>query len=230
MILSRGRSRTITSHKLFPYATLVIPDDEEEVYKHIKLHTVLIPAELKGLSRVRNWVLDNFDEEIVIMVDDDIKSLVFLQYEKNKKIKDSAYIAQVLINAAIMADDMEVGVFGFNQKWDVRKYDGSLPFKLKTWVGGVIGVVGRKLRFDEKNMFKVDIDFCLQNLLKNRILFVDNRYSFEQERDKNLGGNSIFRTEEKVKKEMSYLKKKWKGHISIGKFSNQHKIRLKVKR
>ena len=32
VIMSRGRSRTMTTHKLFPAATLVVPKSEEEAY------------------------------------------------------------------------------------------------------------------------------------------------------------------------------------------------------
>lgn len=73
---------------------------------------------------------------------------------------------------------------------------------------GVIGVVGREIRFlDHK--FKVDIDFCLRTLQKDRILWKDNRFSFVQKRDTNKGGNSMYRTSEEVDKELNYLEHKW---------------------
>lgn len=53
----------------------------------------------------------------------------------------------------------------------------------------------------------------LQELLDNRLVWNEARFCFVQERDKNLGGNSLFRSEERIAAEKRYLKSKWKAHI-----------------
>ena len=35
VIMSRGRPRSITSHRLFPSATLVVPETEVPIYAHV---------------------------------------------------------------------------------------------------------------------------------------------------------------------------------------------------
>jgi len=107
-----------------------------------------------------------------------------------------------------MAQQLNTSCFGFDQAWDVRKYDPFKPFSLCGWVGGVIGVIGRKKRFSN-SFFKVDIDFCLQTLLNDRILLIDNRYAFVQKRIKGKGGNALFRTQEKFDQEIDRLRKRW---------------------
>jgi hypothetical protein len=69
VILSRSRSRSITSHKLFPTATLLVPASEAEHYAHTGLEIVTIPDEIAGISAVRNWVLRYFKEDAIVMLD-----------------------------------------------------------------------------------------------------------------------------------------------------------------
>lgn len=231
VILSRGRYSTISTNKLLPdFIEIVVPDDEVELYKKtVKNPIISIPNELEGLGKVRNWCLNTFKEEIVIMIDDDISACYNLERYKARKILDKMELLEVLINTAIMAKDAGVGCFGYTQT-DIRKYNGTKPFSLCTWVGGVIGVIGKNIKFrDDK--FKVDIDFCLQNLMLKRIIWCDNRYCLLQKRDCNAGGNSSFRTLEGYKQSTESLKKKWGKYINVKeKVGSQIKITLNVKR
>lgn len=231
LILSRGRSGKVTTVHLVPdYIEVLVPESEKEQYESTLTNKVLtIPDSFKGLGQVRNWVLDNFKEETIIMMDDDLTTLYCMTEEKARNIKDKEEVIQILINSAVMAKDMGVHCFGYSQT-DIRKFNGTEPFRLSTWVGGVIGVIGRKYRF-RNDYFKVDIDFCLKNLLVDRIIFMDNRYYFIQNRDNNTGGNSAFRTMEAYQKSCETLKRKWGKYIKIkmGKGS-QISISLNVKR
>lgn len=231
VILSRGRSSTISTHKLLPeWVEVVVPQSQKEAYKaQIPNDIITTPENIIGLGRLRNWCLDAFSENIIIMVDDDITHVYSLTHKKAHNLNRTE-VAEIMINAAIMAQDAGCHVFGFNQT-DIRKYNGCEPFKLCTWVGGVIGVIGREYRFKD-DKFKVDIDFCLQNLLHTRIVWCDNRYYFLQKRDNNLGGNSEFRTAEEFRKSVDSLRAKWGNSIKISdnKNSSQIEIRLNVGR
>lgn len=231
LILSRGRSNKVTTTRLVPdYIDVLVPESEKELYESNLPNKVLtIPDSFRGLGQVRNWVLDNFKEETLIMLDDDLTTLYCMTEEKARNIKDKDEVIQILINDAVMAKDMGVHCFGYSQT-DIRKFNGTEPFRLSTWVGGVMGVIGRKYRFRD-DYFKVDIDFCLKNLLVDRIIFVDNRYYFIQNRDNNTGGNSIYRTQEAYQKSCETLKKKWGKYINIkAKTGSQISISLNVKR
>ncbi len=233
IILSRSRSDSIITHKFLNDAVLLVPESEKMDYVEVigdscKIRT--IPDSYKGLSAVRNWCLDNFKEDCLIMFDDDIKGLFCICREAGFWVHGSNDIDQVLENAAFCAKGAKCGVFGFNQAWDVRKYQENQPFKLVGWVGGVIGVIGRKNRFDEHNKLRVDIDFCLTNLLKNRIIWIDNRFSFVQKRFSNKGGNSVYRTMDSDKRELDYLKTKWGSYLKFPKSKTQQLVRVNIKR
>ena len=52
--------------------------------------------------------------------------------------------------------------------------------------------------WDELLKCKCDIDATLEELMVNRLVSNEARFCFVQERDKNLGGNSIFRFAERI--------------------------------
>ena len=79
-------------------------------------------------------------------------------------------------------------------------------------------------------MFKVDIDFCLETLLNKRVLFKDERFVFVQRRDRNFGGNAMFRNTELVAKEKAKLKKKWGKYINFSSTKMGESCSLAVKR
>lgn len=149
----------MTTTNLLPdWVEMLVPDDEVDKYKALYSNPILsIPKEIEGLGPVRNWVLDNFKEETVIMIDDDIRIVYCLTGKLNRRIEDKGELTQIIINTAVMAKDLGVHVFGYSQT-DIRKFNGTMPFALHGWVGCVIGVIGRKYRF-RNDKFKVDIDY-----------------------------------------------------------------------
>ena len=100
--------------------------------------------------------------------------------------------------------------------------------------GGAVGVVrdakGGVPKWDELLKCKCDIDATLQELLDNRLVWNEARFCFVQERDKNLGGNSLFRSEERIAAEKRYLKSKWKAHIRIETYKSQDRTAMDAPR
>jgi hypothetical protein len=173
-------------------------------------------------------VLDNIKEETVIMVDDDIQKFYRLSGELSETINDPEEIIQILINTAVMAKEAGAKVFGFAQR-DIRAYSGNAPFLLNCWIGTIIGIIGRRYKFrDDK--YKVDIDYCLQNLLCERIVFVDGRYLPSNIKQTNSGGNSLFRNQEEYEASLTSLKEKWGDAIRINEYKQDKRIQITIKR
>ena len=230
LILSRSRSETIHTHLLLPdFIEVLVPKSQKEQYaKSIHNPILTCPDDVKGLGMLRNWVLDNFMEETVIMVDDDIRVCICKTGFRTRNITDPLEFLQVMTNIAVMAKDAGCHCFGMSQT-DIRKYNATDPFKLNTWVGCVIGVIGRKYRFRD-DPFKVDIDFTLQNLLVDRIVWVDDRYYCYQARDNNRGGNAQFRSKEGFEKSVDTLLAKWGRYLKKKYHQGQIGLSLQVKR
>ena len=188
-----------------------------------------IPPERVGVSAVRNWIVRHFAEEVVVMYDDDVtacKTLVGLQ---NRSLSPEETEAMVE-NTAYCCAGAGARLFGWNQRPDPRMLVRNDPFSVVHWAGGVVGVVGKDIRWDEMLRFKCDIDCCMTELLKTRIVWHESRFCFLQARDKNLGGNSIFRSPERIEAEKRYLASKWKGNIKIDSYQSQDRVKIQVER
>lgn len=232
LIISRSRYDSILGNTcaLLPeFIEVLVPVSEKEKYEAAIPNPILtVPDEVEGLGQLRNWILDNFEEETVIMIDDDINKCYCLTGYRTRSIKDPEEVLQIIINAAVMCKDAGLHCFGFSQT-DIRKYNGTEPFKLNGWVGCVIGVIGRRYRF-RNDKFKVDFDFCLQNILVDRCVWIDGRYTFAQKRDTNLGGNAKFRTEDEYNASLESLLEKWGDALSFRKHKGQVRLAVKVQR
>jgi hypothetical protein len=163
------------------------------------------------------------------MYDDDVTALRTLAGLRNRHLSPEEARA-VVENTAYCAAGAGARLFGWNQRPDPRVLARNNPISVVHWVGGVVGVIGKEVRWDELLRFKCDIDCCLNELMNNRIIWHDSRFSFIQARDKNLGGNSLFRSPERIEAEKRYLQKKWRAHISIDTYQSQDRVRMHVER
>ena len=229
VIMSRGRPRAITSHRLFPAATLVVPETELAIYAHVPLEKVAIPDAIHGISAVRNWIIKRFPEEVIVMLDDDISSCACMVSLKVRKLS-AEETAAMIENTAYCAMGAGARLFGWHQRSDPRSMQRNAPFGIHHWVGGAVGVIGKDVKWDELLRCKCDIDATLQELLTNRIVWNEARFSFVQERDKNLGGNSLFRSGERIAAEKRYLKNKWKSHIRFESYKSQDRVTMDAPR
>ncbi|MEQ1862240.1 MAG: hypothetical protein ABMA13_20170 [Chthoniobacteraceae bacterium] len=236
VIMSRGRARTMTSHRLFPTATIVVPEREFIDYVMLAVDNVpisprleTIPDSVTGISAVRNWIVAHFPEDAIVMIDDDIKACVALVSLRCRKLLP-AEISAMISNTAHCAAGAGARIFGWHQRSDPKLLNRCDPFGLHHWVGGVLGVIGKETRWDELLRCKCDIDACLTEFMERRIVWQDARFCFVQERDKNLGGNSLFRSSERIAVERRYLKSKWKAHIRFEEYKSQERVAIDVVR
>jgi hypothetical protein len=219
----------MTTHRLFPAATLVVPESEIPAYAHAGLERVGIPDAISGVSAVRNWIIARFPEECLVMMDDDISAAMCMVSLKVRKLSVEE-TAQMVENTARCAFGAGARLFGWHQRSDPRLLQRNDPFGVHHWVGGAVGVIGKDVRWDEMLKCKCDIDATLTELMRNRLVWNEARFCFAQERDKNLGGNSLFRSEERIAAEKRYLKSKWKAHMRFETYKSQDRVAIDVKR
>lgn len=107
------------------------------------------------------------------------------------------------------------GCSHFQQAARPLTYANFRPFSLNTWVGGIVGIIGRELRYDTSLLLRADIDFCLQSLVRDRFVLVDGRYSFIHTHFGGSGGNAAQRLSERHEQEIRYLKRKWGPYLDV---------------
>jgi hypothetical protein len=207
----------------------VVPESQRADYTHIPLETVTVPDELTGISILRNWIIRRFAEDVVVMVDDDLSACMCMVALKVRKLSIPE-IEAMIRNTAHCAYGAGARVFGWHQRSDPRLLQRNDPFGVNHWVGGAVGVIGKSPRWDELLKCKCDIDATLGELLENRLVWNEARFCFTQERDKNLGGNSLFRSAERIAAEKRYLKRKWKAHIRFETYKSQDRVAIDAPR
>lgn len=188
------------------------------------------PDDVSGIAPIRQWVLDHFDDECIVFVDDDVYQLISLVGYSYSKIASPANARRVVENTANIARELGTAFFGFNQAFDVRKFVPQKPFLLHSWAGGVIGIIGREFRYDTGLRLRADIDYCLQVLLKRRVTFIENRIAFVHKRFGLTGGNALNRSAERNRQELEYLQRKWGKYLEVTQSKGTTLLKLHVQR
>jgi hypothetical protein len=232
VIPSKGRAQTLAEKalRLFPDALVCVGDDEVPAYQKVTRNLLVHPANVVGIGPLRQWVLDHVKDPCVVMVDDDVTH-VYSQVGFHKwRIEDADTARAIVERLAILAADAGARVFGFQQAARPLTYANFRPFSLNTWVGGVVGIIGRELRFDTSLLLRADIDFCLQSLMRDRFVLVDGRYSFIHTRFAGKGGNAGNRSAERHAQEIAYLKRKWGPYLEEVQAKGTTRLVVKVRR
>jgi len=181
VIPSRNRTENMEyMSKRFPTATVTVDEKEEKEYlEAIGPEQTLVthPTLPKGVASIRQWILDNFTEKTIVMVDDDFKHIKTLVGEKPRLYTKPQDIQKIIENSMNISLDLDISVFCYTRN------PRPFHFIYSDWIGltnglamALFGVNGRKIRFDTRLTSREDTDFTLQALLKDRIIYCDRRY------------------------------------------------------
>jgi hypothetical protein len=208
----------------------VVRESEVEQYRQalpLEIEIVMAPDEqINSLGKVRQWIIDNTEEDIVIQLDDDIEKLVYELKINYEPITDKEIVISELLRIAQIIDDLGLGMGSMTMTIDVRKHCSEFIFK------GCIGIICwfnkecLKSKY-ETEIINVDIDNMLQELLHNRIIIIPDYMGVLATYDKNAGGNNTNKTKARLAEAHNYLKNKWGKHIDFNYKTNQVKIDVK---
>jgi len=230
VIPSHGRADTIAKHTLllFPDAEVCVPESQADAYQAVTPRLIVHPDTVIGLPAKRQWLLDTLPDRILVMVDDDIVRITSFVGFRTRRITDPETARAIVESAAQCAIDGGRSVFGFSQSASPRNYNPFQPFRLRMYVGGLIGFIGRKYRYDTSLRLKGDVDFCLRVLCGDKWLWLDNRYCFVGLRETNRGGTAEHRSAARVKDEIAYLQRRWGQHVHFHKSATNYKLSIRV--
>lgn len=236
VIPSRKRVGVITACalRLVPDAYVCVHESERDDYAAVVARDRLVCHQVVGLPAIRNFILDTFGDDLVIMIDDDISHIEFHLGEYRRTFSRPDEVMAIIDNTAEMASGFGAKLFGWAQNGHVMARSANKPFTLSRSVGGVVGVFPNPLRYDPKVFMRDDTDYALQHLLKYRVVFRDDRFVFLS---KNCfrsggGGNAMAQSHDNYVADKEYLKQKWGKYIVFAKSgtSNSDGSRVIVKR
>ena len=217
VILSRSRSNSVTTHNVIHGCTLTVCETQFQEYEeNYDLPIIVHPDDVDTLGKLRNWLRDYYPDDCIVMLDDDIESVRTLGIISNIRLTPEQ-VDSLIYSTANTAYELGVKAFGWNQNGNVIAYNPADPFTLSKWIGTAIGVFPDCQRWDEEIKTKCDLDFSLKELMVNRIIFRDNRFFFNSDRDSKIGGNQEYKSSEQVQRDKDYLKDKWGKYVRFTK-------------
>jgi hypothetical protein len=200
---SKGRAGLSTTDKIFKdYCTFFIPDSEYHQYKGLVKNIICIPKEIKGITKTRNWILNNSIDKRVVMLDDDIKKLGYVKrFERNVKhinLKDCLFWVDEFVKYFELTEQMNYKIWGVTTDDSTKSAYSYKPIMFKTYaLGSIMGIINDKeYLFNEDYQVKEDYELCLRHIKeKGGILGIKYLY-WSNKHYKDDGGCKDYRTVE----------------------------------
>ena len=160
------------------------------------------------MSKVRQWILDNSPEDIIIQVDDDIKQILY-RTDIVMEIKDPDVIDMEFLRIAQLLSDLKLGYATITVT--PRPYLYQEEFKFNSMGGGIYwyNIECYKAKNDDKADCKEDVDKILQELMYNRIILMPKYLAMYVKTDTNEGGDNINKNSKVIRECNEYMKLKW---------------------
>ena len=226
---SYKRSDRIMTWNVLNDCTYVVRESEEAAYRKAGITKILTAPdeEINSLAKVRQWIIDNTPEDIVIQCDDDISRMIYKGKNNKVEIADKDVIDMEFERVAQILSDLRLGFASCTMTGDVRKFNAEFLFKGIT--GGICWFNKEclKSRFDNMTYIKEDTDFVLQELLQNRIIIIPDYFGMQNEYDKNAGGNNENKNSRALNQTVEYMKNKWGKYYDHNFKTNQSRINVK---
>jgi len=207
-IPSYKRSDRILTHKLADYATYVVRESEREKYEKAGVKVWSVADDLiVGIPKVQNYIIDNAKEDLIVIMDDDIKNFIY-RIESNEILTDADVIYDEIMRMAQIVYDLDIGYMSVPNDVNPKFYSSEFKF---CGITGQMRIINRKKcksRFNEID-FLNDIDFELQELLHNRIILIPSYFGVNADIDTNSGGSNDRKTLEKFYIANEMMKNKW---------------------
>ena len=217
-IPSYKRAGSITSHKIFPSAKIVVPESQLKDYQsYYGSKVVSVPDNRDGnIAIKRNAILDMARDagiDWVLMVDDDYEYIGKITNQKPRWLNNEE-IEALIDDGCRMADELQTGMWGLNVQIDPKFYREYSPFSLTTPILGPFHAVKvTELRYDENIPLKEDYDFWLQSIRKYRKTLRFQSYHYMVDHINKTGGVVSYRTKQREEEQNKLLQKKWGNRV-----------------
>lgn len=223
---SYKRYEKILTHKILPFCTYVVRKSEEDKYKEVGVNVLAVDDELiNSIPKVENYIIENTPEEVIVMLDDDIKNFVY-RLEENENIEDEDVIYDEIMRQAQLVVDLNIGYMSTPNDMNPKFYNCEFKFAGVTGQMRIINKNRCKSRFNEID-FLNDIDFELQELLQNRIILIPNYFIADAYVDTNAGGSNENKSLNKYYLANETMKNKWGKYYKVSENGKPGRIVIK---
>ena len=213
VIPSYGRADKVITGRAIESAYICCPESQAEDYKkHNKNELIVLPDECDGnVSKKRNWILNNVEADAICMIDDDVSAICMYENDKRIHLTENE-VYEFIEKYSKLAKEVGTVLWGVNLLKDRIAYQEFRPFNFLVPVLGPFNVhINNPCRYDESLLLKEDYDMSLQVIQQYRKLLRVNKFHYivKKYRDRNEGGCTSYRSNDKEKEQMLLLQKKW---------------------
>lgn len=208
------------------YCTYVVRKSESEKYRDAGIeHLWVIEDDLiDNMHKVFQYIIDNSEEDIICIIDDDGRMI----YRTDITRDMTPYEASMeLERTAVLMDDLGVGYACTDAVPAPFYYQQEFLFKGMS--GGCKWINKEKFiaKMDIKTQYNFDLDWELQELLKNRIIFKPAYFIDIGGQDTNKGGSNTDKNNAKRIAGIEYTKAKWGKYFGYNYENNKAQINVK---
>lgn len=196
---------------------MTVDERERDEYKNVTPNLVLHPP-LESLAEILNWIVDTFDDETLVVAEDDITRCVSFVGNNVRVFRNPNDVMQIVENCAEAARGVGARMFGFTDSANPQHFKPQDPISFVANLYTIYGYVGKEVRSDPKRRLFRDMDTSLTELMTNRIIYCDTRFHFESVAPlRQGGGNAVNRAREDLSDAMEFMQRKWGHYVRAGK-------------
>lgn len=179
--------------------------------------TLLPHPPLESLAEILNWIRDAFEDESIIIAEDDILKCVSFVGNNVRVYREPREVMQIVENCAECARGVGARLFGFTDSANPKHFKPQDPFAFAANLYTLYGFVGKEVRHDPKRRLFRDLDTALTELRDNRIVFCDTRFHFDSVAPlRATGGNAVNRARDDLGEANRFMARKWGHYVKIG--------------
>ena len=215
---SYKRYGAILTQNCVEYCTYVVRESEAERYRAAGVENVLaVPdEEINSLVKVHNWILEKTPEDVVCLIDDDVEYFSY-RTDTIEKILDKTAATREAERLGQLLADLNIGYCATPSDQALMYYDRPFKFTGVTGQFKIFNKKALKTRFKEGMKFLCDMQFEMEELLKNRIILIPEYFVNQAHMDTNEGGNNELKTLSEFNAENDIMKNTWgKYYVKAG--------------
>lgn len=205
------------------YCTYVVRKSEEALYRANGIEKIwAIEDELiNDMHKTFQYIIDNSPEEIICIIDDDGK-MIYRNVETRDMTPEEA--SMEIERFAVLLVDLDIG-YGCTDAVPAPFYYDQ-EFKFKGMSGGCKWINKKKFKakMDPETNYNFDLDWELQELLVNRVIFKPVYFIDVGGQDTNKGGSNTDKNKEKRLAGIEHMKAKWGKYFGYNLKNNKAQI------
>lgn len=219
VIPSRARAQKAAhALSLIPTATIYVDERERDDYANIPPDKIRFHRPSKNGPDMRNMLARDFKQPVIIQVDDDLRGVRMASTNFRRLVTDPDVILQIIENGVMIAEDLEIGCFGWGRTGNVMFYKAMDPIAFVHPIFASFGIRGsaRHRTFDTTIPGRADVDFTMQALLHDRVVCVDRRFYFDHGPIfTGRGGNVDLIDRNQFEKSTEVLVQRWRRYVKV---------------